>query len=172
MPDKSFIIYPEKTYHFWWFIAGILLIPLLGAGIYIIYRKYRELSSITYKVTDHQISEINQNIAATIDLADIHDISVEKRWIDKNFDIGTLNIKTGTHSLQMLGIKNPEKLSSLIMAAAEAERRRLAEINKLNKAKPIVPPENLDKLDYLTGLWQQGLISDDDFKKERKHFEN
>jgi hypothetical protein len=172
MPDKSFNIYPEKTYHFWWFIAGILLIPLLGAGIYIIYRKYRELSSITYKVTDHQISEINQNIAATIDLADIHDISVEKRWIDKNFDIGTLNIKTGTHSLQMLGIKNPEKLSSLIMAAAEAERRRLAEINKLNKAKPIVPPENLDKLDYLTGLWQQGLISDDDFKKERKHFEN
>jgi hypothetical protein len=172
MPDKSFIIYPEKTYHFWWFIAGILLIPLLGAGIYIIYRKYRELSSITYKVTDHQISEIDQNIADTIDLADIHDISVEKRWIDKNFDIGTLNIKTGTRSLQMLGIKNPEKLSSLIMAAAEAERRRLAEINKLNKTKPIVPPENLDKLDYLTGLWQQGLISDDDFKKERKHFEN
>ncbi|TVQ03859.1 MAG: PH domain-containing protein [Balneolaceae bacterium] len=172
MADKSFIIYPEKTHHFWWFFAGILLIPLLGAGIYIIYKKLRELSSITYKITDQQITGIDHNITDTIELADIHSIDIYKRWIDKKFNIGTLYINTDSRSLKMLGIKNPDNLSSMIMTAAEAERLRLAEISKINKPQPVVPPGNLDRLDYLTGLWQQGLISDDDFKKERKHFEN
>jgi hypothetical protein len=29
----------------------------------------------------------------------------------------------------------------------------------------------MDKINYLTGLWQQGLISEEDYKKECKHFE-
>jgi hypothetical protein len=29
----------------------------------------------------------------------------------------------------------------------------------------------MERMDYLTGLWQQGLVSDDDFEKEKKHFE-
>lgn len=172
MTDKSFTIYPEKTHFFGWFLAGILLIPLFGLGIYLIYRKYSELGSISYRITDQQITYNDQKITDTVDLADIQSIDIEQRWIDKKFGIGTLIIRTKSRPLRMHGIKDPETLSGMILSASEAERMRLSELSKVKQQKPEVSPGTIDRLDYLTGLWQQGLISNEDFKKERKHFEN
>lgn len=172
MSDKSFTIHPEITHHFWWFVIGIFLIPLLGAGIYIIYRKYHEIRSNTYIFTDRQIICKNQKFTDTIDLADIRGIDLAQRWIDIKFDIGTLTLRTNSRSIGMFGIKNPETISGMIMSAAEAERLRLSQPQISKRTDPERSAGTLDRLDYLTGLWQQGLISDEDFLKERKYFED
>ncbi len=73
-----------------------------------------------------------------------------------------------------MGQPNPENLSDMISAAIRAERKRIEELNRVEVSPQEEPPSpgTLDKLDYLTGLWQQGLLSDEDFKKEKKHFES
>jgi len=44
---------------------------------------------------------------------------------------------------------------------------------KPKKKEPIKNPSiQTGKMDYLTGLWQQGLLSDEDYHNERKHFED
>lgn len=172
MQEKSYIIYPEKSYNFWWFLAGFFLIPVFGLGIYLIFKKNRELMRVSYLITDRQITYKDQKISDTIDLISVQDIDLKQRWIDKKFGIGTLTIRTGTRSLELFGVKQPGFLISAIMSAAESERDRLSGRNKIKKKEPQISAGTLDRLDYLTGLWQQGLLSDEDFKKERKYFEN
>jgi hypothetical protein len=60
----------------------------------------------------------------------------------------------------------------MILKAAEAERYRVEQQAKNKREQPQTSPGSLDKLDYLTGLWQQGLLSNEDFKREKKHFED
>jgi hypothetical protein len=172
MSEKTIQLNPEKNVHFWWYLIGVLLIPLLGLGIYIIYKKRKELDGTHYLVTNQTITAVNPEYSETIDLVNIRSVDIKKRWVDEKFSIGTLVIHTKNRTLKMIGMKNPENLSDMILQAAEAERMRLEELKKKKPKPPEVKPGTRDRMDYLTGLWQQGLISEEDFEKERKHFES
>ncbi len=172
MPDKKIYLQPDLKHNFWWYVAGVLLIPLLGLGIYIIIKKRREIASITCEITDHTITVADNSYSQTIDLVNITNIAIQRRWIDKKFGIGTLTLQTDSREVKMPGMENPDNLAELILKAAEAERIRLQKLNKTRQKEPESRNISKDKLDYLTGLWQQGLISNEDFEKERKHFES
>ncbi len=172
MAGKKIYLNPNSKHHFWWYVAGILLTPVLGLGIYLIIKKRREITSITCKITDQTITVTNSTYSQTIDLVNINHIDVHKRWIDKKFGIGTLSLQTGSRTVEMPGMENPQNLANLIMKAAESERIRLQKLKESRQKKPTNENLTKDKLDYLTGLWQQGLISNEDFEEERKHFES
>ena len=171
MTEKSIQIEPRKSFHFWWYVVGILLTPLL-IGIYILYKKNRELSNTHYKITDQTIILVNPTYTEAVDIINIHDVKVHQRWIDKKFNIGTLRLVTHTKQVELAGIENPANLADMILQAAEMERARIRELERKDPAPKEMSPGTLDKLDYLTGLWQQGLISNDDFEREKKHFED
>jgi len=171
MAKKQITLQPDQKHFFWWFLTGIILIPLFGIGIYIIYRKNRELSAIQYRITDHSITVTDASFSQKVDLANITDLSVQQRWIDKKFNLGSLTIHTDSRSVTMLGMKNPQNLTEMILQAAEAERLRIEKLNQIKQKSKTNKPVSTDKLDYLTGLWQQGLITNEDFEKEKKHFE-
>jgi hypothetical protein len=114
---------------------------------------------------------MDNSYTETIDLVSIQEVKVHQTWIDKKFSIGKLVLITETKSVEMIGIQNPHSLADLILKAAEAEKLRNNTTEKIQKTPTKTGPESLDRLDYLTGLWQQGLLSDEDFKKEKKHFE-
>lgn len=168
---KSIELNPDKKHHFWWYLLGVLLTPLLGIGIYLIYKKMSGLSAIRYKITNHSISAVDSRFSEKIDLVKIRNIDINQRWIDKKFDLGTLLIRTETKTFRMIGMKTPTRLADMILNAAEAERLRLKELNKKTRPEQVPQPGRIDRMDYLTGLWQQGLITDEEFKNERKHFE-
>ncbi len=42
MAEKTIRLEPQKSHHFWWYVIGVLLIPIL-IGIYILYKKVSEL---------------------------------------------------------------------------------------------------------------------------------
>jgi len=170
MAEKMIELQPNKSHNFWWFVIGVLLIPVL-VGFYILFKKLNEISQTHYKITDQQITSVTPNYTETVDIANINKVKIDQRWIDKKFGIGTIQLITNTRKVDLIGLENPQNLSDLILKAAEAERYRIKQQAKKKRENPSTSPGSLDKLDYLTGLWQQGLISDEDFKKEKKHFE-
>lgn len=170
MSEKNIQLKPDRKAWFWWYLLGILLIPLLGVGIYLLYRLHRTYKSITYTITDRSITTQDSEISEKIDLVNIRNIELHQQWADKKFGIADLIIHTSGKTVELLGMENPEALSKMILTAAESERKRLQSLQR-KEERPKPPKPGTDKIDYLTGLWQQGLISNEDFEEEKKHFE-
>ena len=170
--NKSITLTPSHKSLFWWYLLGIILIPLFGAGLYLIWRFYKAHNSISYTIKDQSITVSDSKFEQNVDLVNIKNVSVYQRWIEKKFNIGNLSIDTESSSVEMIGIENPHRLAKMIQSAAETERKRLEELQKKRpeKKEPSKPGRD-DRMDYLTGLWQQDLISEEDFERERKHFE-
>lgn len=169
MSEKQTLLQPEKSMHFWWYLLGVLLTPLLGAGLIIIYVKIKELNSTEYKITNSAIEIVTPGFSEKTDLANITDAEVSQRWIDKQFQIGTIHLQTKLKTTDLKGIKNPDRIANIIIQAAKAERLRLRELQK-SKPKRKQPADAglIDRLETLTGLWQQGLITNEEFKAEKK----
>ncbi|MEX2346440.1 MAG: PH domain-containing protein [Balneolaceae bacterium] len=172
MSEKTVRLKPSRKAWFWWYVLGIVLIPLLGAGIYMLYRLYQTHKSINYVISDRSITASDSKISEKTDLANIRNIDLRQTRTDKKFDIADLIIHTSGKTVELLGMENPEALSSMILKAAESERQRLAALQKKEEPRPEPSkPGTMDKMDYLTGLWQQGLITNEEFEQEKKHFE-
>ena len=78
-------------------------------------------------------------------------------------------------SYLLLGQENPEQLQSIIKKASDVARILAQEQSKARFSRgdaEAFSPGSLDKLDTLTGLWQQGLISEEDYERERRHFQD
>lgn len=172
MPKKTIELKPSYTFLFWWYLLGVLLVPLFGIGLIVLFLAYKKQSAITYEIGNQSITITDRTTSETVDLADIIEIKVQQRWIDKKLSAGKLLLITELKTTEWVGIQNPNSLADLIMQAAEAERARLKKQNEIPNPPSDSAPISLDRLDYLTGLWQQGLLSDEDFKKEKKHFES
>lgn len=171
--SKSIELTPSWKHWFWKYVAGILLVPLFGIGIYILWKLNRKRQTIKYLITNEQIKTSGPSYTQTVDLVNIKDVSVHQRWIDQKFEIGTIQIDTGSRKIRIIGQQSPNKLAKMIESAVEGEKRRIAELSKVKtKTEETPQPGSLDRIDYLTGLWQQGLLSNEDFKKEKKHFES
>ena len=170
--SKSIELKPDWKRWFWGYFFGILLIPFLGIGVVVLYIVHSRRINTSYLVTDRQIEQRDKKVSQKIDLANIKTLDVEQNWFDRKFGIGDIKLSTETRSITLLGQPDPERLSDMISSAISAERKRIEDLNRKEETTEEEPhsPGTLDKLDYLTGLWQQGLLSDEDYKKEKKHF--
>ncbi len=170
--SKSIELRPDWKRWFWGYFFGILLIPLAGIGLFVLWKVHSKKNSYVYEVTDQQIRASEGNISQAVDLVNIKTLDIEQNWIDKKFDLGDVTLITESRTIKLLGQTNPQALAETISTAIHAERRRIEELNKVKKEPvELPPPGTIDKLDYLTGLWQQGLISNEDYKKEKQNFE-
>ncbi|TVQ66837.1 MAG: PH domain-containing protein [Balneolaceae bacterium] len=172
MSHKTITIEPEYRFYFWWFFFGFFLVPVFGIGLILFWIGYRKKAEFHYEISDRAITVRNSSVEKHLTLAHITDSKVRQRWIDRKLGTGTIILFSDEDSLELTGIENPETISGLILKAAAAERDRLRPKPRPKEVVPVHPPGTLDKLDYLTGLWQQGLLSDEDYQKERKHFGN
>lgn len=172
MSEKTVNLKPSYTFLFWWYLLGVLLVPLFGIGLIVLFFLKKKQSAITYTIGNQSITKTDRSYSESVDLAEIMEIKIQQRWIDKKLNTGKVILITELKTVDLVGIHDPHSLSGLILKAAEAERMRLKKQKEVPKPATDSAPESLDRLDYLTGLWQQGLLSDEDFKKEKKHFES
>ncbi|MTI88814.1 MAG: hypothetical protein FH748_12675 [Balneolaceae bacterium] len=164
--DKSITLSPSWKAFFWGYTLGILLTPLL-VGIFILWRTITKHRSYSYIITDRDITVINASFTHKIDLANIRQTKIQ----NQSFGVGTLVLKTQARKIEMPGIDSPEQLQQAIDKAIVAELKRLEAEKKLQPQQPSYDAGSMDRLDYLTGLWQQGLLSDEDYRDEKEHFE-
>src|SRR5690625_7780673 len=80
-------------------------------------------------------------------------------------------VRTDHRTLKLEGVKDPGSISEIIQTAAETLRSELEAARKAKDQKPEAKPGVIDKMNYLTGLWQQGLISEENLERERKYIE-
>lgn len=164
--QKSITLTPSWKAFFWPYFFGVILIPVL-VGIYLIWKTRRTQNGISYTITDRKITVVDGHISQNIDLADIRQaVAGEKR-----FGVGSVIIKTSGREVELIGLNNPEAISQSIEKAVEAELKRLAAEKEAKPREPKYEPGSMDRLEYLTGLWQQGLLTDEDFKAEKENLQ-
>lgn len=173
--NKFIELVPGWRSYFWYYLGAAILVPLI-IGIVLFWLIHRHRHRIVYRIYDSRIVRRgNDKIEpAMIDLLDIGEVRIQQTWIEKRFDSGTVvlvNAGGSGDSLHLLGMYRPGDLQKMIRQSIERERR--LQKSREEKVQPKEDPASLslDNMDYLTGLWQQGLISNEDFEKERKHFE-
>lgn len=168
-PEKSIILTPSRKNYFWVYLIGVLLIPLL-IGIVVIWFINRKRNSTQYRITDTSISKTVEENKTELELVNILETSVSQTGVQKLLGIGDIKLKANVSELILEGIENPESFLEKIDTAIAYQKERLKASEKIEPRKPTHDPGTLEKLDYLTGLWQQGLISDEDYDQERKKF--
>lgn len=170
MADSSKIItlQPSWKIFFLSYLYSVLLIPVFGIGLIALWFVWKKHHQYTFKISDTNIKAIDSDFTQNIDLANITSIRVKQRWIDQKFDVGTLILKTDQTEMEIIGKVEPYKFKEMIEKAAAVQRKHQQEKQKTQPRKPKSNPGEMERMNYLTGLWQQGLISDDDFDNEKK----
>ncbi len=168
---KTYRLEPSWKYYFWGYFWSVLAIPLLGAGLLGLYWVYRKQKKRSYTFTDNRISSYGTKYRRNIDLVNIESIKVRQSWIHRKLDVGTLVLSTSASEMKLIGIENPHKLQDILKKAIQSEVHRQKEKEKTRPREPEYDPGNMERLNYITGLWQQGLLSEEEYKKERKQLE-
>lgn len=133
----------------------------------------RSVHGRTYLFTDQYILFQHQGDRERLELADIESIEIERLIPERWLGLGDMILNSKKVSYVIIGQKNPEDLKMMLETAIDAEQKRIRSRQTAKPASHIQEaPGTLDRLDTLTGLWQQGLISEQDFRDEQKHFKS
>lgn len=160
--------YPDWREFLLPFILGVLLIPVAGTGLWIIYHYHRKWKQIQYRITDSRVTCHGPDKSIEIFIHQINHCHVVHRWLPGLFGLADLLIDYQTGQVRLLSIKNSEKIAMLLEQAAHMERQRMKWKLQAREYAPEYASGTLDRLNELVGLWQQGLISEDDYQAERK----
>ncbi len=169
--SKTISLEPSWKNHILGYSISVLLIPVFGIGLIGLYLVRKRQKKFSYTFSDTQISSRDQKYQRNVDLFNIDEVEIEQNWLQKKMGVGNLTLSTSASEMTLLGMENPANLKNLLEKAINAEKQRHQQKEKTKPKDPDYDPGTMDKMDYLTGLWQQGLVSDEDFDKERKHFE-
>lgn len=169
--EKSTFLEPSWKQYFLFWLFSLLTIPLFGIGFIGLYITYKRQNRVRYEATDRRISSIDDKYRRNIDLVNIASIHVEQSWLQQKLGIGDLVLETSAVEMVLAGMDNPHRLKEILEQAVESEKQRHRQKEQNKARRPKYDPGSMDRMDYLTGLWQQGLISNEDYEKERKHFE-
>lgn len=167
---RSTILRPSWKQFAIGYILSILTIPI-GVGIIGLYFVRKRHKRFTYKVTEDRISSIGQKYRQNMDLVNIEFIKVRKSWFQKKLGIGDLILHTAGSRMKLVGMENPGELKRMIEKAVKIRREGLKTSKQEQHRETDTQPGSMEKMNYLTGLWQQGLLSNEDFDNEKKHFE-
>ncbi|WP_372638201.1 hypothetical protein [Fodinibius sp.] len=153
------------------YVLSILLIPLFGIGLLGLYWVRKRQQRLSYRVTDTRISARDAKYQRNVDLVSIERVEVRQSWLQEKLEVGDLELHTSASSMTLFGMENPYHLKGMLEKAVAAQKKQQQTEKERERREPEYDPGSMDKIDYLTGLWQQGLMSDEDYKKERRHFE-
>ena len=168
---KTFTIQPSWKHLFFAYLLSVITIPLAGIGLIALYFTRKKHNSIRYKITDNRITAVDSKYEHNVDLVDIRSVNLTQDWLQTKLGIATLVIHTSASKMKMVGIEDYSQLKSILEQAVEAEKKRHQQRQKTERKKPEHSPGTMDKIEYLTGLWQQGLISEEDYNNERGQLE-
>ena len=169
--QKTIAVATSWKNHIIGYLLSVLAIPLFGLGFIGLYWVYKRQTHSTYTFSDTQVSSQDDKYQRNIDLVNIEQVDIKQSWLQKKMGVGDIVLQTSASSMTLDGIEDPASIKGVLDKAIAAEKQRQRDKQETEPKEPEHEPGTMDRMDYLTGLWQQGLISDEDFEKERKHFE-
>lgn len=168
--EKKIILYTSRKYYqhvFIWAIISSAILVGIGLYFYILHQiksHFWELLPTSIRIHQgHEITEIS--VSQLIKAETLQ----SKR--EKKAHLATLQIDSQLGRFQIHGVNNAEKYKTAINEAI-----RLYKIEE-NRKITVRPEEHnhlaiggLDRMNDLVGLWQAGMISDEDFFREQEKF--
>jgi hypothetical protein len=104
-------------------------------------------------------------------LKQIQEVRVLNYQIVRNVSIADLSIKISDDNVLIIpGLKGTQFIASAIETNIELVRNRIAKEQVSPITNEIRQPSRLEHMNDLVGLWQQGLISEEDYTSETKKF--
>lgn len=172
MPEsnKTITLTPSWKNYFWRYFFGVLLAPVL-IGIVLIWHTNKTRKNIYFQISDNSITKFEEGSSTELKLINILETSLNQNGLQKIFSIGDIKLQANVTEIVLSGLEKPESLLENIDTAIAYQKEQLKVTEKFKPREASHKPGTLEKLDYLTGLWQQGLISDADYDEERKKFE-
>jgi hypothetical protein len=168
---ESITLQPSWKYFFFSYLLSIVTIPVAGLGLIALYFVRRSHQAYRYIISNFRITAIDKKYEHNVDLVDIDSIELHQSWLHRMLNIGTLLLYTSASNMKIRGILHPEKYKNILERAIQAQITRQKEQPKPTLQDSNDHPGTSGQINYLTGLWQQGLISNSDYEKERKHIE-
>lgn len=167
--NKKKTLQPSWKYYFWQYLIGILTVPVL-LGIFVLANAIRKKNKHFYLIGVETITAEDNNYSQKFDLVNLEDVKVEQDWIQKKLDVGLVRIYKEGSEMELHGIEAPHDFKVMLLTVSS--NLKALQKKKSPKKKPAQKPSRqTSKMNYLTGLWQQGLLSDEDYHNERKHFD-
>ena len=171
---KSIVLHPDWRVFFTPFVLGVIAIPLLGIGLLLLRQTWLRWKAEYYEISDSDIILYTESGSQTVPLWLVESCQVHRNGITGRFGLQSMVLQTagstsqGTHVLR--GLTGAEATARLVEQAAESERQRMALRKQAAREQPTHPSGTLEPMNDLVGLWQQGLITDEEYESERKKF--
>ncbi len=171
MPEskEAFEFQPEWNYNLLGYIVSVLLMPI-GIGLFLFFYYKSRLDNIRYVITNDSIHAYKKNHETSIQIRHVEKMYVTTNWSETMADLGTLVIEGEQKKIKMLGIRAPKEIQHAIEMAQKMFRKTDEIFVKDRTWHKDVKVGGLESMDNLVGLWQQGLISNEDFERERQKF--
>lgn len=157
------------------YIIAYCCIPLLGLGFYLLYRLNKRIEDSAVYFFDDRIEALDNGSVTKIYMKDLLKVSRTSDEKQKKYKLADVIIESENQKIICAGINesDADHLENVLTLAIEAEKKRraLKERTKVQVDKNIKLGA-LEHMNNLVGMWQQGLISDEDFQKEKEKFTN
>jgi hypothetical protein len=149
--------------------VSILSMTALGAWVLVTLYQYRELKREKYLVSDHSIQVLTSKDDATISLVNITDIISRKYWWLPFADLGEIEIHANGKKQYLKGIQDALGTAGIIKLAVDAAIARARQQRRPPTYQPPTHPAGtLEQMNDLVGLWQQGILTDEEYQIEVK----
>jgi hypothetical protein len=154
-------------YYRWHFLVGFLLLPMFGLGVAILAYIWHKIKTSQFNFDSHKI-EFPYAKVKLIHLIDVLDVRVRKYQIISGISLADLHLKTADGTLiRIPGIQDAQLIASAIEKKIGLLQSRFTLEKALNASRNVNNPSPIEPLNDLVGLWQQGLISEEDFNEEK-----
>jgi len=153
----------------WAYLLIVIFIVTTASAI----NRNRQLIREQYVISDTSIQIQTSKDDRTFILTNIRDISSKEYWWLPFSKLGKIEIYANGRYCTLRGIKDAKETAAIILMAVEAaiaNRRKRPETTHYQP--PVHSAGTLEPMNDLVGMWQQGLISDEDFESEKRKFNN
>ncbi|MEX0594347.1 MAG: PH domain-containing protein [Balneolaceae bacterium] len=167
--NRTIVWRSDWRYQLPFWAIGVLLLPIFGLGLPVLLWGYLRWRRREWIVHDQYLMIREGTERQTVSIEDLERARFTKNRMERRFGVGTLVLESRHNQWVLPWLRGAESASNTLNRAIQA----LATRKPPKPSRPASPlsPQRMDRMDELTSLWQQGLISDEDFDRERRHFE-
>lgn len=162
--ERVIVLKPHPLGWLYHWVICVLTIPLFGIGLVAGFFLWKHIRSISYRLSDADVSLVWGQETITISWVGVSEVFAESRA----GRLGHIVIVSNDIRYRLMFLEDAFSLADTINQML-ASRKNRSDNGQAPSAIPKVEM-SVDRLNDLTALWQQGLISEEDYQNERRHF--
>jgi len=169
MTHKHLILATDWRFYFWHVLIGMLTIPLI-LGVFVLLWVGIRLHRDSYIIKDDRITIKRTGVDIFVDaITQVRLVNPIRRLRKTLYDI---NLLTNSQVVTLRGIQDARTIKESLELLISIKKQLVDTSSEKKYQQVITHPGSLERLNDLTGMLQEGLISYEDYLQERKNFED